>query len=149
SNPRGTLIRDTAGTLFGTTYLGGAHNQGTVFKITWSGKFTVLYSFTGGADGGNPTAGLIRDPNDNLFGTTAYGGNLPCSPHGVPSDGCGVVFKVDTSGKETVLHTFSGADGAFPAGGIIAGGGSFYGTTVAGGTQDWGTIFSVRQDGTF
>src|SRR5450755_2194705 len=64
--------------------------------------YTVLYTFTGGADGGNPAAGLVRDAAGNFYGTTAAGGDLSCT--GFPDYlGCGVVFKIDTTGKETVL----------------------------------------------
>ena len=76
--------------------------QGVVFKLDTTGTETVLYSFTGGADGANPYAGLIRDSAGNLYGTT-YGGG---------TSNWGVVFKLDTTGTETVLHSFTGgADG--------------------------------------
>jgi uncharacterized repeat protein (TIGR03803 family) len=72
-----------------------------VFKVSTAGNETVLYSFTGGADGGNPYGGVVRDSAGNLYGVTGSGGN-----------GVGVVFKVDKSGNETVLHTFMrGPDG--------------------------------------
>ncbi len=145
ANPRAELIRDTAGNLFGTTYFGGASNFGTVFKISWSGKFIFLYSFTGGTDGGNPSESLLRDPADNLYGTTLNGGNLSCPSTSNPV-GCGVVFKVDPSGKETVLHSFDWSDGAFPTG-LVAGDGSFYGTTTAGGTAGWGTVYKLDRIG--
>jgi len=110
--PAAGLIRDAAGNLYGTTAIGGASNQGVVFKLDKTHMETVLYSFTGGADGAIPVAGLIRDAAGNLYGTTAAGG----------TSGYGVVFKLDTTGKETVLYSFTGgADGA--AGGVE---GSFF-----------------------
>jgi len=76
-----------------------------VFKVDPTGHETVLYSFTGGNDGNSPSAGVIRDPAGNLYGTTSGGG----------AGDRGVVFKVDTSGNETVLHTFMrGVDGNQP-----------------------------------
>jgi uncharacterized repeat protein (TIGR03803 family) len=88
AGPWGGLITDSAGNLFGTTFAGGAHNQGVVFKLSPAagGGYTesVLYSFTGGNDGGNPEAGLIFDSAGNLCGTTANGGN----------SNNGVVFKI-------------------------------------------------------
>ena len=98
--PEAGLIRDAAGNLFGTTQLGGASGQGTVFKLDPIGVETVLYSFSGGADGGQPiTAGVIRDSAGNLYGTTACGGTASCS------SGFGTVFKLDMTLKLTVLHT--------------------------------------------
>ena len=143
STPRASLIRDTDGNLFGTTYFGGTSNFGTVFQISWSGKFTLLYSFAGGSDGGNPFASLLRDPQGNLYGTTFYGGNLSCLPNHA---GCGVIFKIDPSGKETVLHAFDWTDGAFPTG-LVAGDGRFYGTTSAGGTDGLGTVYKLDRTG--
>ena len=86
----------------------------------------MLYSFTGGADGGSPYAGVIRDAAGNLYGTTLYGGSYA---------GCGVVFKVDTAGHETVLYSFTGgADGANPYAGVIRdSAGNLIGTTRGGG----------------
>jgi hypothetical protein len=65
--PYGTLIRDTNGNLDGTTLEGGVDGVGTVFKLTKSGKESVLYSLTGGANGESPYAGVIRDPAGNLY----------------------------------------------------------------------------------
>ena len=68
------MIRDLQGNLYGTTSDGGASGAGVVFKVDTSGHETVLYSFTGGTDGGNPDAGVIRGPGGNLYGTTTVGG---------------------------------------------------------------------------
>ncbi len=104
---------------------------------------TVLYSFTGGTDGGAPVAGLVRDGQGNLYGTTSSGGRrivrLP--------QACGTVFKLDTAGNETVLHSFgeTGRDGQVPYYGYLVrdGAGNLYGTTSYGGAHGAGTIFRV------
>jgi len=87
--PYGGLVRDKLGIFYGTTNLGGAFGVGTVFKLDTSGNETVLYNFSGGSDGGNPSAGLIIDSLGNLYGTTSTGGDLSCG-----TAGCGVVFKI-------------------------------------------------------
>jgi uncharacterized repeat protein (TIGR03803 family) len=127
ANPVAGVVRDSAGNLYGTTVFGGASGQGAVFKLDTIGTETVLYSFTGGADGGNPSAGVIRDSAGNLYGATTIGG--------APGMGYGVVFELDTAGTETVLHTFAGgADGANPVGGLVRdSAGNLYGTTQDGG----------------
>jgi len=91
SRPMGNLIRDAQGNLYGTTLSGGMYNHGTVFKLTPAGLETILYSFTGGADGGDPLDGLVLDGQGNLYGTTLRGGNTQCP---FSSGGCGVAFKV-------------------------------------------------------
>jgi uncharacterized repeat protein (TIGR03803 family) len=78
------LALDSAGNLYGTTYGGGASNAGVVFKVAPTGRETVLYSFTGGADGGNPLVGVIRDRAGNLYGTADSGG----------AENAGVVFEI-------------------------------------------------------
>jgi len=138
SSPSGNLLRDKAGNLYGTTYSGGSgagaacfgSGCGAVFMLDPDGKETVLYSFTGGADGASPYSGLIRDRVGNLYGTTGYGGS--CSVFGL---GCGVVFKLDQAGKETVLYTFTGGtDGGVPYGGLVRdAAGNLYGTSNLGG----------------
>ena len=123
------VIQDEAGNLYGTTELGGLSGSGTVFKVDAAGNETVLYSFTGGTDGGIPIASLIRDAKGNLYGTAFGGGLASCS--------CGVVFRLDVAGKETVLYTFTGgADGSSPYAGLMWGqGGTLYGTTGFGGAD--------------
>jgi uncharacterized repeat protein (TIGR03803 family) len=132
----GSLVRDAAGNLYGTTYNGGGTGCGgpgcgIVFKLDATGKETVLHRFTGGTDGGHPGYGsLVRDPAGNLYGTTYNGGGTGCG-----GPGCGIVFKLDATGKETVLHRFTGAtDGANPYGGLVQDAvGNLYGTTLSGG----------------
>jgi len=130
--PQGGLILDPAGNLYGTTYAGGTAGKGVVFKVSAAGGETVLYNFTGGTDGANPSAGVIRDSAGNLYGTTVGGGlSGACYPNG-----CGVVYKLDTAGNQTVLHTFgeSDADGIEPHAGVVRdSAGNLYGTTYYGG----------------
>jgi uncharacterized repeat protein (TIGR03803 family) len=135
-----TLIFDAAGNLYGTTQLGGGFGDGTVFKLTPNsdGSWTesVLYSFTGGADGRQPLyGGVIFDATGNLYGTASGGGDLACNAPSV----CGVVYKLTPnshgSWTESVLYSFTGgADGAYPASGLVFdSAGSLYGTTPSGG----------------
>ncbi|MBV9304008.1 MAG: hypothetical protein JOY62_11260 [Acidobacteriaceae bacterium] len=137
----GTLIRDEDGNLYGTTYLGGFNpftNSGAVFKVDRNGKETVLYVFKGGTDGGGPFGGLTRDEEGNLYGTTSYSGAF----------GYGVVFKLDPSGKETVLHSFAGPDGSDPSASLIRDRqGNLYGTTFSGGANGLGTVFKLDPTG--
>lgn len=109
--------------------------------------YSVVYSFAGApTDGSDPTAELVLDAQGNLYGTTYAGGIA----------GYGTVFKIDTTGKETVLHTFAGAagtDGANPYAGLaLDAQGNLYGTTVNGGdpscrTGGCGTVFKVDTAG--
>ena len=139
ANPTGGVVADPAGNLYGTTYRGGSSSAGVVFKLDPAGNETVLHSFTGGADGGQPAAGVIRDSAGNLYGTTERGGG----------SNSGVVFKLDTAGHETVLHSFrGGSDGAQPAAGVIQdSAGNLYGTTQGGGGTGFGTVFKVDTAG--
>jgi len=146
SYPIAGLVQDKSGTMYGTTYGGGDSGRGTVFKLTKSGKESVLYSFSGGADGGFPEYGyLALDSKGNLYGTTSTGGSgAGCS------GGCGVVFKVDKAGKETVLYSFAGenGDGANPyAGVVLDSAGNLYGTTFRGGQSVFGTVFKLDKTG--
>ncbi len=146
-NPYAGLVRDTNGNLYGTTAGGGRTTKlcsagcGTVFKVSNTGKETVLYSFKAGTDGVTPYAGLVLDPEGNLYGTTPWGGDPKCKD-GIGAR-CGVVFKVDPTGKETVLHRFTGADGDGPyLGNLIRDGESnLYGTT------SWGGDLSCGENG--
>lgn len=135
AEPQSGLIRDSAGNLYGTTEAGGTAGFGTVFKVTPQGQETVLYSFTGGADGGGLRDGaLVRDSAGNLYGTTWGGG----------SSGFGVVFKLDTGGTETVLHSFSGSDGKVPYGTLVRDkAGNLYGTTYEGGAYGGGVVYKI------
>ena len=153
SIPYASLILDAQGNLYGTTMIDGAYSYGTVFKISPEGKETVLHSFTGtGGDGANPVAPLIRDATGNLYGTTEYGGLFggACG-----ANGCGIVFKLDPSGKETVLYRFTGipqVDGMNPQQGLVRDSkGNLYGTTSQGGIysygNSYGTVFKIDPAG--
>ena len=150
SQPYSSLILDKQGNMYGTTSTDGAYASGTVYRVTPSGKETVLYSFTGlGGDGANPYTLLTGDSAGNLYGTTTYGGNYGgvCGPAG-----CGTVFKLAPTGKETVLHRFTGVngDGYSPYQGVIRdAAGNLYGTTAYGGTYGYGTVFEVNATGIF
>ncbi len=132
--PQAGLMRDAAGNLYGVTLHGGTSGAGVVFKLDTAGKQSVLYTFSGGADGANPVASLIQDADGNLYGTAANGG----------ASGVGVVFKLDTAGKQTVLHSFNKKDGAFPGAALVRDvDGNFYGTTAGGGAFGKGVVFKL------
>jgi uncharacterized repeat protein (TIGR03803 family) len=139
-DPIAGVILDAAGNLYGTTYGGGpGFSQGTVFKLSKTGKYTLLHSFTGGDDGGGPTAGVILDAEGNLYGTTFLGGGTGCG-----GGGCGVIFKLSRTGEETVLHSFTGTDGDSPVAGVIHDAeGNLYGITSRGGDYNYGTVFKL------
>ncbi len=138
--PEAGLVMDSSGNLYGTTSSGGAHSVGTVFEVTSAGTETVLYSFTGGLDGGIPYGGLVLDSEGNLYGTTRSGGAY----HG------GTVFELTPTGAETVWHSFGhGTDGKFPYAGLVRdSNGNLYGTTMDGGTSGLGTVFQISASGT-
>ncbi len=151
--PDAWLVPDREGNLYGMTGNGGDLNAcggfgcGVVFKLDRRGDESVLYNFTGGADGSITFAGVVRDAAGNLYGTTGFGGNLSdCG-----GSGCGVVFKVDPAGKETVLYTFTGGtDGANPQGNLLLDEeGNLYGTASGGGdsTCQCGVVFKIALHG--
>jgi uncharacterized repeat protein (TIGR03803 family) len=138
-----SLLMDSAGNLYGTTASGGTNDTGTVFKLSASGTESVLHSFGpyNGTDGDAPDAGLVMDRDGNLYGTTTGGGPYQT----------GTVFKINTSGAESVLYSFSyfgGPDGVRPYGGLIMDSdGTLYGTTNEGGTNKTGTVFKISASG--
>lgn len=136
NSPIGSLALDKAGNLYGVTWVGGNSSVcepsgcGTVYKIDPSGHETVLHRFSV-SDGYLPQSGVKIDSAGNLYGTTFSGGTNPaCSP-----DGCGIVYKMDTSGNETVLYSFGdGTDGGFPVAGVVLdSAGNLYGAALYGG----------------
>jgi len=148
-SPQAGLIFDAAGNLYGTTVVGGASSDGTVFKLApnQDGSWTesVLHSFNG-SDGWVPYAGLIFDAAGNLYGTTVEGGDT----------NVGTVFKLapnqDGSWTESVLHSFNGRNGQYPYAGLIFdAAGNLYGTTYGGGASADGTVFELapNQDGSW
>ncbi len=144
-NPYAGLVRDKKGNLYGTTYGGGAHNYGTVFKLTPKGTETILHSFDyNGADGYYSYSALVLDKEGNLYGTTQMGGAFGYY-------GYGTVFKVTPSGTETILHSFAqdGVDGGQPFAGVVFDKeGNLYGTTYTGGDYSDGTVFELTPSGT-
>jgi uncharacterized repeat protein (TIGR03803 family) len=133
------LIRDAKGNLYGATELGGKFNDGTIFELSTSGAEHVIFSLTGGPGGNYPYGGVVRDSAGNFYCTAAYGSNQ-----------IGVVFKIDSTGKETVLHTFGGSDGAYPSSGLVRDSkGTLYGTTEFGGSFGAGVAYSITSSGTF
>jgi uncharacterized repeat protein (TIGR03803 family) len=143
SNPMSAVLLDGAGNVYGTTQFGGVATgyagDGVVYLLDAAGQETVLYTFTGGADGANPYGGVIRDSAGNLYGTTQYG------PLSGQAPSYGVVYEVNPNGQETVLHTFTGgADGGYPKAGLVRDpAGNLYGTTCDGGAGNSGVAFKL------
>lgn len=141
ANPVAGLVQGSDGNFYGTTPSGGAHFQGIVCRISQGGGFAVLHSFSGHpAEGGVPFAALVQGNDGDFYGTTAVGG----------THFKGTVFKIDEAGTLTTLHSFdaSAGEGANPVGGLVQGSdGSFYGTTVLGGTHRRGTVFHIDATG--
>ena len=131
------------GNFYGTTPYGGAYSYGTVFKVTASGKESLLYSFCSQSnctDGENPSSGVIIDKDGNLYGTTLNGG----------AQNWGALFKITPTGQESVLYSFGAysGDGEWPGGGLIMDKvGNLYGTTAIGGANSSGTVFKVTPTG--
>jgi uncharacterized repeat protein (TIGR03803 family) len=153
--PVGGLIADPQGNLYGTTTRYGANGYGTVFELSppaqgqTSWTFATIHSFTGKSDGGSPLASLLMDAKGNLYGTAPRGGNTGIS---------GAVFElVPTHGgpwHETTLYAFSGSDGLYPCGPLIADtAGNLYSTTPFGGTYGQGVAYELsppaQQGGTW
>jgi uncharacterized repeat protein (TIGR03803 family) len=145
ANPEGKLLRDAAGNLYGTTFSGGAHSEGTVFKIDNNGLETVLFSFDSFVSGSSPASALIQDQAGNLYGVADQG-----------PGGAGVVFKISPQGEETILFAFQGCllchNPRVPRGGLLMDkSGNLYGTTLFGGTgtcrAGCGTIFRLDTAG--
>ncbi len=145
ANPIAGLAMDNLGNLYGTTSTGGISNAGTVFKVSPTGKHTVLYSFGQAVnDGSTPVAGVTLDPKGNLYGTTSLAG----------SSGYGMVFQLKPSGAEwteVILHQFEmQSDGGTPYAGLIFDhAGNLYGAATQGGdgSGGGGTIFELTPAG--
>ena len=143
------MVQGPDGNFYGVT--GGDyyynHTYGTVFELTPNGAsstLTVLHTFSGSSDGEGPGAPLVWGSDGALYGTTYQGGSADN----------GTVFKIVPNGTNstfTVLHAFAGgSDGASPVSALVQGtDGNLYGTTTAGGTGSYGTIFQIAPDGTY
>jgi len=168
AEPDAAVVIGPNGALYGVTQNGGVDGLGTVFELkppaspgaAWSE--TIIHSFSGGSDGAEPEAGLtaVEGPDGRfaLYGTTYFGGTGPCAATGAPA-GCGTVFvltasSADATWSETVLHSFTNADGAKPNGPLLLEPGTqLYGTTLLGGSgacnsylgQGCGTVFKLTR----
>jgi uncharacterized repeat protein (TIGR03803 family) len=140
------LIEAADGNLYGTTFDGGAHQDGAVFKINpATGAFSVVYSFcskTSCADGQNPEAGLVQGSDGNFYGTTVIGG----------TNNLGTVFKLTPAGTLTTLYNFCSlancSDGDYPVSGLVqASDGNFYGATGLYSSQGNGTVYKITSSG--
>ena len=143
TNPVGPVVRDMAGNFYGNSSYGGSSGNGTVFRIDTARTETVLYSFTGNSDGCYPWQGLVRDKAGDLYGTTSSCG----------SSGYGTIFKVNSAGAFTLLHSFTGrsSDGAYPYFGHLSmdKAGNLYGVTSGGGAHGNGVLYELSKSGTF
>jgi uncharacterized repeat protein (TIGR03803 family) len=146
SGPEGSLVLDPAGNIYGTTYVGGAHSVGTIYKMTPQGKVTLLHSFNY-SDGAYPASGLVQDAQGNFYGTTLGGRS-----HTACGVGCGTIFKLTGAGVETVLFAYpnNGNDGEAPNGVILDSEDNLYGTSAYNGinggfTPGPGNVFKLSQ----
>jgi uncharacterized repeat protein (TIGR03803 family) len=138
-NPLNGLFLSSTGQMYGTASSGGKYGSGVVFEVGLNNKETVLYAFTGGADGASPQSFLIEDQSGNLYGTTFGGGAY----------GAGTVFMI-TGTQETVLYNFGSQtnDGSAPEAGLaFDSAGNLYGTTTTGGLYGGGTVFQLVPSG--
>ena len=140
--PLAGLLKASDGNFYGTTFIGGANNEGALFKITPAGVESVVHSFSSvGGGARSPASDLIEANDGNFYGTSVIGG----------SGTRGTVFKVTPAGVATVLHSFVGppGDGALPAGAALleASDGNFYGVAGGGGTNDRGVVFRLTPAG--
>ncbi|CAN5422283.1 hypothetical protein BH10BAC2_BH10BAC2_18660 [soil metagenome] len=142
NNPNGDLFKDSDGTFYGMTSLGGTYNQGTIFKMTAAGVVTMLKHFNYPIDGASPYGELIKGTDGNFYGTTSAGG----------TNTYGTIFKMTPDGGTyTVLkHLSYAADGTNPRGHLVqAADGNFYGITYGGGANGAGTIFKMTAAGVY
>lgn len=151
SNPNSGVIQweddgfNWSTSVYGTTGGGGVHQAGAIIAVSLTtGNETLLHSMNGTTDGATVPAGLVADDKGNLYGVAEFAGDMEeCN-----NAGCGTIFRVSQKGDFKVLHYFAGGptDGRAPTATLVVGAGSdlvLYGTTVAGGTNDGGTIFRL------
>ncbi len=136
STPGSPLILQLDGSLFGTTYYGGPYGRGTVFHLDASDQWSLVAGFRAD-EGYDPIAAVVEGFDGALYGATRLGG----------AGDMGTLFRVEPgTGAFTIIHGFSGADGAYPGAGaalLPASDGSYYGTTRSGGASDMGTLFRL------
>ena len=137
AHPYAALVQGDDGAFYGTTFNGGRAGQGTVFRVDNDETFTLLHNFGAANDGALLTAGVVEASDGAVYGTTIYGGTFG------PPNGYGTVFKIDSTGTFTTLHSFGrSGDGVQPAAGVIADkAGNLYGTTDEGARA----IFSAQR----
>ena len=136
--PNGGLTLGTDGNFYGTTSAGGSTGFGTVFKITSSGKFTLLHTFNGNTEGVPADVPPIQGLDGNFYGTTSDGGG----------EVFGTVYKMTPSGKLTVIYTFPGSSKlAYPMALTLGTDGNFYGTALGGGVNKFGGVFKITPHG--
>ncbi len=140
ASPDAVLALGDDGLFYGTA-ASGPTSEGTVFKISPSGKLTTLCIFNLPVNGSTPFAGLVLGADGLFYGTTAGYSNQP--------NGAGTVFSINPDGNLTTLLAFDGTDGALPTSALIQGwDGQFYGTTSNGGANGEGTVFRISSSGT-
>ncbi len=133
------LSQATDGNFYGTSALGGLYGDGNVFRVTPSGTISTVHSFQI-SDGFEPYAGIIQGSDGNLYGTTDEGGNY-CNEQ---FEGCGTIFEITPNGELKTLYAFTGGYGYNPDNPLFqATNGVFYGSTVFGGSDGFGTVFSL------
>lgn len=145
NNPDGGLTLRPDGHFIGTTLTGGSYGYGTIFDVTQTGDYHVLYNFTGGTDGAFPSAAPILGPDGSYYGTTAQGGGAP---------GCGSIYRIRNSGATLggfqLLYDFDNTHGCEPAAPLVLGtDGELYGPTIYGGNASYGVIFKIATTGQF
>ena len=149
TSPSSALVRDRTGNLYGSTFWSGdlkcqSQGCGEVFRLSSSGKLTVLHAFSG-TDGLGPDGGLVLGRKNTLYGTADAGGDINCNS----GAGCGTVFKIDAHGKFTLLYSFTGPDGNTPTHNLLLDkSGNVFGSTTIGGSSNEGVIFEVASNGT-
>jgi uncharacterized repeat protein (TIGR03803 family) len=152
-DPDAGLTMDAAGHLYGTTLNGGSRDSGAVFELRYSGSnwaFTPLYGFAGGDDGASAWGRVAVAHDGSLYGTTHAQGIGPCG-----WGGCGTVFQLRSRPtvapsplspwNESVIYRFTGGnDGGWPQGDLVFDPfGNLYGSTVIGGTGNWGVVYEL------
>ncbi|WP_158267665.1 choice-of-anchor tandem repeat GloVer-containing protein [Adhaeribacter arboris] len=136
--PYGDLLQGPDGNFYGLTFYGGTFDMGTIFKLSPTGKHTVLHHFNGTSRGGRPDGSLVRGKDGNFYGLTTLGG----------ANQYGTIFKITLSGTFTLLHTFEITTGGTPVGNLVQGkDGEFYGFTRYGGENFGGTIYRISPTG--